>query len=125
MFSGSRFFGGMEFAAVADGAPAEAASIACVAELVRRGTFAVPSFTMTSGPVPDSAGKGFVNAVSASTAPCTNPTAGPAFSLAAAPPASQRSRCDAGSDQQLLRSARALFGAACRRRRPSAAKCSR
>lgn len=56
----SRFFGGMEFAAVADGAPAEAASLARVAELVQRGTFAVPSFTMTSGPVPDSAGKGFV-----------------------------------------------------------------
>lgn len=56
----SRFFGGMEFAAVADGAPAEAASLACVAALVARGTHAVPSFTMTSGPVPDSAGKGHV-----------------------------------------------------------------
>ena len=56
----SRFFGGMEFAAVANGAPAEAASLACVAGLVKRGTFAVPSFTMTSGPVPDSLGKGYV-----------------------------------------------------------------
>lgn len=56
----SRFFGGMEFAAVANGAPAEAASLACVATLVTRGTFAVPSFTLTSGPVPDSAGKGQV-----------------------------------------------------------------
>jgi sugar (pentulose or hexulose) kinase len=56
----SRFFGGKEFETVADGAPAEAADIACVAELVARGTSAVPSFTMTSGPVPDSLGKGVI-----------------------------------------------------------------
>ena len=56
----SRFFGGKEFEAVADGAPAEAASLDMVAALVARGTFAVPSFTMTSGPVPDSLGKGYV-----------------------------------------------------------------
>jgi sugar (pentulose or hexulose) kinase len=54
----SRFFGGKEFEAVAGGAPAEAADIACVAELVARGTRALPSFTMTSGPVPGSLGKG-------------------------------------------------------------------
>ena len=64
----SRFFGGMEFAAVADGAPAEAASLACVAALVARGTYPVPSFTMTSGPVPDSAGKGFVKGQAAGSA---------------------------------------------------------
>lgn len=56
----SRFFGGREFEAVAAGAPAEAATLACVADLLRRGTYAVPSFTMTSGPVPRSLGKGFV-----------------------------------------------------------------
>jgi sugar (pentulose or hexulose) kinase len=56
----SRFFGGKEFETVADGAPAEAAEIACVASLVARGTYAVPSFTMTSGPVPDSLGKGLI-----------------------------------------------------------------
>ncbi len=56
----SRFFGGKEFEAVADGAPAEAGSLEVVAALVRRGTYAVPSFTMTSGPVPDSLGKGYV-----------------------------------------------------------------
>lgn len=54
----SRFFGGKEFEAVAGGAPAEAADLATVADLVARGTFALPSFTMTSGPVPDSLGKG-------------------------------------------------------------------
>ena len=64
----SRFFGGMEFAAVADGAPAEAASLACVAALVACGTYPVPSFTMTSGPVPDSAGKGFVKGQAAESA---------------------------------------------------------
>ena len=31
-----------------------------VQALVTRGTYAVPSFTMTSGPVPDSLGKGYV-----------------------------------------------------------------
>ncbi len=56
----SRFFGGKEFEAVAGGAPAEAAALDCVAALVARGTHAVPSFTMTSGPVPGSLGKGFV-----------------------------------------------------------------
>lgn len=56
----SRFFGGKEFEAVAGGAPAEAADLACVTELVARGTCAIPSFTPTSGPVPGSGGKGFV-----------------------------------------------------------------
>jgi sugar (pentulose or hexulose) kinase len=56
----SRFFGGKEFEAVADGAPAEAADMACVAALVARGTSAVPSFTSSGGPVPGSLGKGHV-----------------------------------------------------------------
>ena len=56
----SRFFGGKEFEAVAGGAPAEAGDVSLVAELVARGTFAVPSFTLTSGPVPGSGGKGHV-----------------------------------------------------------------
>lgn len=54
----SRFFGGKEFAAVADGAPAEAASLDTVAALVARGTRAIPSFTPSGGPVPHSGGKG-------------------------------------------------------------------
>jgi sugar (pentulose or hexulose) kinase len=57
----SRFFGGKEFEAVAGGAAAEAASLDAVAALVARGTHAVPSFTMTSGPVPGSLGKGRVS----------------------------------------------------------------
>jgi sugar (pentulose or hexulose) kinase len=56
----SRFFGGKEFEAVADGAPAEAATPDTVAALVARGTLAVPSFTLTSGPVPGSQGRGHV-----------------------------------------------------------------
>ncbi|WP_421693342.1 FGGY-family carbohydrate kinase [Aestuariivirga sp.] len=63
----SRFFGGKEFEAVSGGAAAEAATLPCVAELVRRGSLAVPSFTMTSGPVPDSLGKGYVKGPAAST----------------------------------------------------------
>ncbi len=50
----SRFFGGKEFEALADDAPAEAATLATVAALVARGTLAIPSFTLTSGPVPGS-----------------------------------------------------------------------
>jgi sugar (pentulose or hexulose) kinase len=64
----SRFFGGKEFEAVAQGAPAEAGDLATVEALVRRGTFAVPSFTPTSGPVPDSGGKGHVTGAPASDA---------------------------------------------------------
>ena len=56
----SRFFGGKEFEAVSQGAAAEEADLACVAELVARGTIALPSFTLTSGPVPGSLGKGRV-----------------------------------------------------------------
>lgn len=56
----SRFFGGKEFEAVADGAAAEAATLATAAALVARGTLAIPSFTLTSGPVPGSQGKGHV-----------------------------------------------------------------
>ncbi|MFN4143080.1 FGGY-family carbohydrate kinase [Aestuariivirga sp.] len=54
----SRFFGGKEFEAVAQGAPAEAAGLDCVARLVARGTRAVPSFTVSGGPVPQSGGRG-------------------------------------------------------------------
>jgi sugar (pentulose or hexulose) kinase len=57
----SRFFGGKEFEAVAGGAAAEAATLDAVAALVARGTYAIPSFTMTSGPVPDSLGRGRVS----------------------------------------------------------------
>jgi glycerol kinase len=56
----SRFFGGKEFEAVSDGAPATAATLECVARLVARGTSAIPSFTLTSGPVPNSGGRGHV-----------------------------------------------------------------
>lgn len=56
----SRFFGGKEFEAVSGGAPASAATLDCVARLVARGTTALPSFTLTSGPVPNSGGKGRV-----------------------------------------------------------------
>jgi L-fuculokinase len=56
----SRFFGGREFEAVAAGAPAEAATLAGAAALVRRGTLARPSFTPMSGPVPNSGGRGAI-----------------------------------------------------------------
>ena len=63
----SRFFGGKEFEAVAAGAPAEAGDLSSVADLVARGTHAVPSFTLTSGPVPGSGGRGHVRGPSPAT----------------------------------------------------------
>lgn len=62
----SRFFGGKEFEAVSGGASASAATLGCVARLVARGTRAIPSFTLTSGPVPDSGGRGRVEGPDAS-----------------------------------------------------------
>ena len=63
----SRFFGGKEFEAVSGGAPAEAADLDTVKALVARGTLAVPSFTLTSGPVPGSGGRGRVTGPAAAT----------------------------------------------------------
>jgi sugar (pentulose or hexulose) kinase len=54
----SRFFGGREFELVAAGAPAEAASVAGVQELVRAGAMALPSFSDSGGPVPGTGGRG-------------------------------------------------------------------
>ena len=53
-----RFFGGKEFEVLAEGAPGHAASLASAAQLVRRDTFALPSFSGGGGPVPDTADKG-------------------------------------------------------------------
>jgi sugar (pentulose or hexulose) kinase len=55
-----RFYGGREFEILADGAPAEAATIEAVTRLISRGTMALPSFTDSGGPVPNSGGKGRV-----------------------------------------------------------------
>jgi sugar (pentulose or hexulose) kinase len=54
----SRFFGGKEFEIVADGAAAEAASLATVELLVARGTRVLPSLTDSGGPVPGKGGQG-------------------------------------------------------------------
>jgi sugar (pentulose or hexulose) kinase len=53
-----RFFGGKEFEVIAGTAAADAASLACVERLIARGTSALPSFTDSGGPVPDTGGKG-------------------------------------------------------------------
>ncbi len=55
-----RFFGGKEFEVLAHGADGAQASIALVEKLVAQGTFALPSFTDSGGPVPNSGGKGRV-----------------------------------------------------------------
>ena len=54
----SRFFGGKELEIVAGGAPGEAASVTCAAELIARGSFALPSFTDSGGPLPGTGAKG-------------------------------------------------------------------
>jgi sugar (pentulose or hexulose) kinase len=53
-----RFFGGREFEILADGAPAKAASWAGIERLIRRATFALPSFAYASGAMPDTGHKG-------------------------------------------------------------------
>lgn len=53
-----RFFGGKELEILSDGAPAEAASLDCAARLMARGTFALPSFTDSGGPMPSTGKKG-------------------------------------------------------------------
>jgi sugar (pentulose or hexulose) kinase len=53
-----RFYGGRELEVLSQGAPVESADIAAVSRLVRRGTMALPSFTDSGGPVPNSGGRG-------------------------------------------------------------------
>jgi sugar (pentulose or hexulose) kinase len=53
-----RFYGGREFEIVAQGAPTGSASLPAAARLVMQKTMALPSFTNSGGPIPDSGGKG-------------------------------------------------------------------
>ncbi|MGH6875126.1 MAG: FGGY-family carbohydrate kinase, partial [Aestuariivirgaceae bacterium] len=53
-----RFYGGREFEILAKGAPAGAASMEAAARLIEQGTLALPSFTDSGGPIPDSGEKG-------------------------------------------------------------------
>ena len=55
-----RFYGGREFEIVAQGAPAESASLSAVADLVARRTMALPSFTNSGGPIANSGNKGHI-----------------------------------------------------------------
>ena len=54
----SRFFGGKEFEIIAKGADGSEATLAAAAELVGYGTMALPSFTDSGGPIPNSGGRG-------------------------------------------------------------------
>jgi len=54
----SRFMGGLEIAAVEAGAPAGSGTPEALSALVRRGTFALPSFTDSGGPMPGTGGRG-------------------------------------------------------------------
>jgi L-fuculokinase len=55
-----RFMGGREFEVLSRGASAEAASLAALGGLVAQGTFALPSFTDSGGPMPGTGNKGHV-----------------------------------------------------------------
>ncbi len=57
---GCGFFGGGEFDKLLGGAPPAAASLADVAALVARATFALPSFSDTGGPVAGSGNRGHI-----------------------------------------------------------------
>jgi sugar (pentulose or hexulose) kinase len=54
----SRFMGGHEIAAIEAGAPKGAGTATDIASLVRRRTFALPSFTDSGGPMPGTGGRG-------------------------------------------------------------------
>jgi L-fuculokinase len=55
-----RFMGGREYEILSRGASAEAASFKALGALVAQGTFALPSFTDSGGPMPDTGNKGLV-----------------------------------------------------------------
>jgi sugar (pentulose or hexulose) kinase len=55
-----RFFGGKEFEVLSQGAAGDTASQSTVAKLVAQGTFALPSFTDSGGPMPRTGGKGHI-----------------------------------------------------------------
>ena len=55
-----RFYGGREFEIIAQGAPAESARLSAVVGLVARRTMALPSFTNSGGPIPNSGSKGHI-----------------------------------------------------------------
>jgi sugar (pentulose or hexulose) kinase len=53
-----RFFGGKEFEVLAEGAEGSLANLASVTKLMAQGTFALPSFTDSGGPMPNTGDKG-------------------------------------------------------------------
>jgi sugar (pentulose or hexulose) kinase len=55
-----RFMGGREYEVLSRGAPAEAASLEALRGLIAQGTFALPSFTDSGGPMPGTGNKGLV-----------------------------------------------------------------
>ena len=54
----SRFMGGQEIAAIEAGAPTGSGTAEALSMLIRRGTFALPSFSDSGGPMPGSGGQG-------------------------------------------------------------------
>jgi sugar (pentulose or hexulose) kinase len=58
-----RFYGGREFEIVAQAAPTGSASLSAAARLVKQKTMALPSFTNSGGPVPNSGDKGRINGI--------------------------------------------------------------
>ena len=58
MFDVLHRIGGREFETLNQGANADAASLVTVSALVTRGTFALPSFSASGGPLPGTGGQG-------------------------------------------------------------------
>ena len=54
----SRFMGGLEIAAIEAGAPAGSGTPEALSSLIRQGTFALPSFSDSGGPMPGTGGRG-------------------------------------------------------------------
>ncbi len=53
-----RFFGGKEFEVLSEGADGSLASVVTAEKLISQSTFALPSFTDSGGPMPNTGGKG-------------------------------------------------------------------
>lgn len=64
----SRFFGGKELEILSAGAPADVADLAVVQKLIISGTMALPSFTDSGGPLPNTGNKGRITGPAPTTA---------------------------------------------------------
>ena len=59
----SRFFGGKEFEVVSKGADGSKATLVAAIDMITQGIMALPTFTDSGGPIPDTGGKGRITGI--------------------------------------------------------------